>query len=58
MISTKELAKEIGVHPETIRRLTRNNSIPFTKINARTFRFNLQDVLEALDGNGEQVDDF
>ena len=47
-LKTKELAAHIGVTPRTIQNYRDQGKIPFVRINARTFRYNLADVEKAL----------
>lgn len=54
LISTKELAKELNVHPETVRRMARRNQIPFIRVSETEFRFNLQQVIDRLQNNEDE----
>ncbi|MCP4279521.1 MAG: helix-turn-helix domain-containing protein [Alteromonas sp.] len=51
MLTTKELAESMGVHPETVRRLVKRNKIPYLKISETEFRFIEADVIRALSVN-------
>jgi len=46
-LSRAELAETLGMHTETIRRLTRAQKIPFYRV-GRAYRYELEAVLEAF----------
>jgi excisionase family DNA binding protein len=46
--STEDIARATGFSTRTIARLRQEGRIPFVKLGPRTFRHNIQDVLEAL----------
>lgn len=46
ILDATQLAEALGTHPETIRRATRDGSIPYHKIGS-TIRYTLADVLKA-----------
>lgn len=50
IVSTKELASKLKVHPETIRRMVRRKQIPVIKISETDYKFNLEDVIKTLEG--------
>ncbi|AZU97905.1 hypothetical protein [Vibrio phage LP.1] len=54
LITTKELAKELNLHPETVRRMARRNQIPFIRVSETEFRFNLAEVLDRLQNEGKK----
>lgn len=47
---TKELAEILNVHPETVRRWVKAKRIPYIKVGKRDFRFDVEKVIEALEG--------
>ena len=49
MLTTKELSDKLNVHPETIRRMVKRGQIPFIKLSEKEFRFNLENVIKALE---------
>tara|TARA_R100000541_G_scaffold56783_2_gene66427 strand:- start:386 stop:562 length:177 start_codon:yes stop_codon:yes gene_type:complete len=48
LLKTKELAEKLGVHPITVNRMAKDGRIPFIKISDTEFRFNYEEVIEAL----------
>ncbi len=49
LLTTKELSDKLNVHPETIRRMVKRGQIPFIKLSEKEFRFNLENVIKALE---------
>ncbi|BFU94365.1 MAG: hypothetical protein NTNFB02_10870 [Nitrospira sp.] len=52
-LSVKQLAEELGVHEDTIYRGYSKKMIPGRRV-CRVLRFDLEQVLRALDRNGER----
>jgi len=48
VLTVKQLAAKLSIHPETLRKLYRKKLIPCFKLGYRTLRFNEADVLAAL----------
>ena len=48
ILSTKEIAWELQVQPATIRRWVREGRIPEIRISLKVRRYNLEDILSAL----------
>lgn len=51
LISAKEVASELGLNPETVRRMARRGQIPYVKISATHFKYDLENVIKALNEN-------
>ena len=49
LLTTKELAEVLNVHPITVTRMVRNKRIPYIKIGGTEFRYKLNEVLKALE---------
>ena len=49
LLNTPELARAIGENPATIRNMRREGIIPYLDLGHRRKRYNLADVLRALD---------
>ena len=48
LLTTRELAECLGLAPDTVRRWARTGRIPAIRVNARTIRFVLEEVENAL----------
>ena len=48
VLTAKQLAAKLAIHPETLRKLYRKKLIPCLKLGYRTLRFNETDVMAAL----------
>lgn len=48
LLSTEELSQLVGVHCQTILRWAKDGVIPAIRINARTIRFSVDEVMNAL----------
>lgn len=49
LLTTKEMAKQLGIHPETLRRKVRKGEVQVAyKVGETDYRFNPDDVMEAL----------
>lgn len=53
LLTLKELAQRLRLHPDTARSLYRRGVIPGLKLGHRTLRFEYQQVLEALRQAGD-----
>jgi excisionase family DNA binding protein len=51
LLTTKELAEILNLHPETIKRMAKREQIPFIRVSATKFMFDENDVFEALKGD-------
>jgi excisionase family DNA binding protein len=49
LLTTEELAKELGENPRTIRTWKHKHAIPYVHLGYRTHRFKLNDVLAHLE---------
>ena len=47
-LKTKEVAAHLGVTSRTVQNYRDQGKIPYVRINARTFRYNLAEVEKAL----------
>jgi len=50
LITTKELAEVLNLHPETIKRMAKRGQIPVIKVSATKFMFDEDEVFNALKG--------
>ena len=50
LLTTKELAEYLNVHPLSINRKVLNGEIPCIKLSKRNLRFDLDEVMKALKG--------
>jgi excisionase family DNA binding protein len=57
MLRSSELADRLGVSKNTVLDLANNGKIPAIRLPGGHYRFNLNDVLEALRTGGESNDD-
>lgn len=48
LLTTPEAAKQLGMHPETLLRLTREGLVPVIRLNARHFRYHLPTILDRM----------
>jgi len=53
LITKRQLADYLQVHPRTITRLVAEKRIPCIKVGKSSVRFRLADVLDALEGKEE-----
>ena len=53
LISTIQLAEKLNVHKATVIRMANDKRIPVIKISETEFRFNLKEVLVALEKNSK-----
>lgn len=47
-MTTKQLAEALNVHSETVRRMRIREQIPFIKVSDTEYRYNYEEVIEAL----------
>jgi excisionase family DNA binding protein len=57
MLRSSELADHLGLSKNTVLDLANNGKIPAIRLPGGHYRFNLNDVLEALRTGGESNDD-
>lgn len=50
LLTTKELAEYLNVHPVSINRMVANDRIPFMRLGKTDLRFDLEEVLKELKG--------
>ena len=50
LLTTKELAEMLDLHPETIKRMSKRGQIPVIRVSATKFMFDEEDVFNALKG--------
>ncbi len=55
LVTAQALADALGLSVETIWRYTRENKIPYIKLGKRQYRYNLQDVMQALSGSSSAI---
>lgn len=55
LLTLRELAQRLKLHPDTARSLYRRGKIPGLKLGHRTLRFDYAQVLEALRQAGDPV---
>ncbi len=48
LIKTKQLAKILGIHPVSVHKMTRAGKIPYIRLSARDYRYDLDEVMNAL----------
>ncbi|MCK4873827.1 MAG: helix-turn-helix domain-containing protein [Phycisphaerales bacterium] len=48
LLTVQELATELSVQPETVRRWARDGRIPALRVSGKTIRFDLEDVCAML----------
>lgn len=53
LLTARELAERLRIHPDTVRGLYRRKVIPGVKIGHRTLRFEFRQVVEALQKAGD-----
>jgi len=54
LLTATELARVLKVRPETIYRLRKSGRIPCYRLGQRRVRFDLEEVLECLRGDGRE----
>ncbi len=52
LLTTKELAKRLSVHPVTVQRWVREGRIKAIHVSPKVQRFNLNEVIEAASASG------
>ena len=50
LVTARQLAAHLSVHPRTIYRWTRQGRLPLVRLGARTIRYDLEAVRAVLDG--------
>lgn len=57
ILTAEQLAEKLSVHPDTVRKLTRDGTLPHHRIGAGAIRYNLVDVLAKTSVNKHPDDD-
>ena len=56
LLKTENLARRLQVQPDTIRRWVRRGLIPVLRVSPKVMRFDLAQVMRALQGHGRGTD--
>lgn len=56
LITTKQAADIIGVHPETLRKLAQKGTIPVIRYSARKLRYDREEIENYAQGKGSQFE--
>ena len=54
IVKTEELARQLGVTPETVRRWARRGLIPSMRVSPKVIRFDVDEVARVLRDRGQQ----
>ena len=57
LLTLREVATRLKMHPDTVRRLKREGTIPALVLGHRTLRFSWPDVLDTLKRKGDPAAD-
>lgn len=55
LVTAQALADALGLSVETIWKYTRENKIPYIELGSRQYRYNLQNVIQALSSSSSAI---